>query len=97
MNIKQSISNDELRVKIFKALADENRLRIVRLLRDNHNQMDYSKLADALEVGKSTVSYHFKIMREAGLITITRHGQLKTITLNEMVFNGVLPGFLKSL
>ncbi|KRM56021.1 hypothetical protein FC18_GL000805 [Lacticaseibacillus sharpeae JCM 1186 = DSM 20505] len=69
----------------------------MRLLRDNHNQMDYSKLADALEIGKSTVSYHFKIMREAGLITITRHGQAKEITLNIVVFNGVLPGFLTSL
>lgn len=97
MNIKQSISNDELRVKIFKALADENRLAIVRLLHENHDHMDYAKLADTLEVGKSTVSYHFKIMRESGLITVKRQGQAKSIILNTMVFNGVLPGFLSSL
>ncbi len=97
MIIKQSISNDELRVKIFKALADENRLAIVRILHEHHDEMDYATLADSIGVGKSTVSYHFKIMRESGLITISRHGQAKSIKLNKVVFDGVMPGFLDSL
>jgi DNA-binding transcriptional ArsR family regulator len=97
MNIKQSISNDELRVKIFKALADENRLAIVRLLHENHDNMEYGKLSAAFNVGKSTISYHLKIMHEAGLITFVRHGQSKDVQLNKMVFDGVLPGFLATL
>lgn len=97
MNIKQSISNDEWRVKIFKALADENRLAIVRLLHEQHNQMAYATLVSQLDVGKSTASYHLKIMQEAGLVTIARQGQTKSVELNQIVFDGVLPGFLKTL
>lgn len=97
MNIKQSISNDELRVKIFKALADENRLAIVRALREHHNSLEYAKLGSLFTLGKSTLSYHLKIMREAGLVTVTRTGQSKSVALNVQVFDGVLPGFLRTL
>lgn len=97
MNIKQSISNDEWRVKIFKALADESRLAIVRTLHEHHNKMAYAALVDQLNCGKSTASYHLKIMQEAGLVTTARLGQSKTVELNQIVFDGVLPGFLKTL
>lgn len=97
MNIKQSISNDEWRVKIFKALADESRLTIVRALREQHNKMAYATLVSQLNCGKSTASYHLKIMQEAGLVTTSRQGQTKTVELNQIVFDGVLPGFLKTL
>ena len=97
MNIKQSISNDEWRVKIFKALADESRLSIVRALHEHHNKMAYAELVDQLNCGKSTASYHLKIMQEAGLVTTVRQGQSKIVELNQIVFDGVLPGFLKTL
>lgn len=97
MNIKQSISNDEWRVKIFKALADESRLAIIRALHEHHNELAYASLSDQLNLGKSTISYHIKIMREAGLVTLTRQGQSKQVALNQVVFDGVLPGFLQTL
>ena len=97
MNIKQSISNDELRVKIFKALADENRLAIIRHLNQVPKMMEYTRLTAGFELSKSTMSYHLRILREAGLITMVRHDQHKAVAINREVFDGVLPGFLRTL
>lgn len=97
MNIKQSISNDEWRVKIFKALADETRLALIRKLSQHQQPTPYAALADAAEIGKSMFSYHIRLLREAGLIDVTRQGQRKFVQINREVFEGVLPGFLHTL
>lgn len=97
MNIKQTISNDELRVKIFKALADATRLAAVRELAQTRRSIPYSQLAESMNCGKSTASYHIKLLREAGLVSVKKLGQAKSITLNREVFDGVLPGFLRTL
>lgn len=97
MNIKQTISNDELLIKILKALADENRLAIIRVLNRQEGSTAYSKLVANFKLSKSTMSYHLRILREAGLITIVRHDQHKAVALNREVFDGVMPGFLHTL
>lgn len=93
MNIKQSISNDEWRVKIFKALADESRLAIVRALHEHHNKMAYATLVDQLNCGKSTASYHLKIMQEAGLVTTSRQGSLKLLSSIKLFLMGCCLAF----
>ncbi|MCI1283176.1 ArsR/SmtB family transcription factor [Lacticaseibacillus songhuajiangensis] len=97
MNIKQTISNDELRIKIFKALADQTRLNTIRTLKASWQPIPYSELATTMKCGKSTASYHLKLLSEAGLITLKKVGQAKFVSLNREVFDGVLPGFLKTL
>lgn len=97
MNIKQSISNDEWRVKIFKALADETRLKLIRQLAKKQSTIPYADLTATAETGKSMLSYHLRLLKEAGLISITREGQRKFVGLNREVFNAVLPGFLQTL
>ncbi len=53
-------------LSLLKALADENRLKIISLL----EQEDYcvKALAHRLELSEAAVSQHLKIMREAGLV-----------------------------
>ncbi|KRL85464.1 ArsR/SmtB family transcription factor [Lacticaseibacillus pantheris] len=97
MNIKQTISNDELRVKIFKALADESRLAIVRLLHGVGHEMDSTSIGEQLGISKSTLSYHLKLLREAGLTTTRRAAQTRYVGINSQVFTAVLPGFLGTL
>ena len=53
-------------VKLFKALADENRLKIVSLL--SYNNLCVGALARVLNISKPAVSQHLKILREAGLV-----------------------------
>lgn len=71
----------------FKALADENRLKIIGLLA----QQPYSveKLADALGLGVSTTSHHLASLAKAGLVSARVDGHyyiysLQTETLKSM-------------
>jgi predicted transcriptional regulator len=71
----------------FKALADENRLKIVGLLA----QQPYSveKLAEALGLGVSTTSHHLASLAKAGLVRAQVDGHfyiysLQTETLKSM-------------
>lgn len=57
---------------IFKALADEGRLRILRAI--DQAELSVAELVQALEMPQSTVSRHLKPMREAGLVASRRDG-----------------------
>jgi len=57
---------------IFKALADEARLRILRCI--DQAELSVAELVQALEMPQSTVSRHLKPMREAGLVASRRDG-----------------------
>jgi predicted transcriptional regulator len=63
--------NTEL-LAFFKALSDENRLKIVGLLA----QQPYSveKLAEALGLGVSTTSHHLSRLSKAGLVSVQVDG-----------------------
>ena len=68
------------RVKLFNALGDEIRLKIVLALKDNE------RCACAIPVlvdrAQPTVSQHLKILREAGLITVRRDGREKMCSVS---------------
>ncbi|MFD2618138.1 ArsR/SmtB family transcription factor [Terrilactibacillus laevilacticus] len=96
MNIKLK-NEDEFRVQIFKALADETRLEIVRLLRDSKKELSCGEIGDRVDMSKSTVSYHFKTLREAGLTTTRKDARTKYVQLRMETFEHYLPGFLDSL
>ncbi len=57
---------------IFKALADEGRLRILRSI--DQAELSVAELVQALEMPQSTVSRHLKPMRDAGLVSARRDG-----------------------
>ena len=57
---------------VFKALADEGRLRILRSV--DQAELSVAELVQALDMPQSTVSRHLKPMREAGLVTSRRDG-----------------------
>ncbi|MCD2257348.1 ArsR/SmtB family transcription factor [Agrilactobacillus fermenti] len=96
MIIKQ-LSLNETRVQIFKALSDEARLTIVKMLYTNGKEMSCGEIGETLNINKSTVSYHFKTLREAGLTTTRKSGKNKFVSLNLEVFHTFLPGFLDTL
>lgn len=59
-------------LKIFKALADETRLRLLGILA--HGDFNVNELIDILEMGQSRISRHLKILAESGLVTSRREG-----------------------
>jgi len=59
--------------RIFSALADETRIKIVKLLMEG--EMPVEELTQALNTAQSTVSHHLRILKEADLIHGDRRGR----------------------
>jgi DNA-binding transcriptional ArsR family regulator len=66
-------------VRLFKALGDESRLRILRLLADG--DLYLTEIADRMGLSKPTVSHHMVQLRAAGLVTVTETGGLTYYSL----------------
>jgi len=64
----------------FKALADENRLKIVGLLAQRPYSVE--KLADALGIGVSTTSHHLSRLAKAGLVSAKVDGHFYVYSLH---------------
>lgn len=56
----------------FKALADETRLRLLNLLREQ--ELNVNEIVAILEMGQSRISRHLKILSESGLLQSRRDG-----------------------
>ncbi|WP_433944043.1 ArsR/SmtB family transcription factor [Paenibacillus sp. SN-8-1] len=97
MTIEQRKFTDDTRVHIFKALADPTRLQIIRTLRDSNTELSCGEVGDLCEASKSNASYHFRTLREAGLILVRKEAQTKYIQINHGTFTTFIPGFLDSL
>ncbi len=52
--------------RVFHALSDETRLRVIGLLR--HGERCVCDLVAALGLGQSRLSFHLKTLKEAGLV-----------------------------
>jgi DNA-binding transcriptional ArsR family regulator len=66
-------------VRLFKALGDESRMRILRLL--SSGDLYLTEIAERMSLSKPTVSHHLAQLRAAGLVTITQAGSLTYYTL----------------
>jgi ArsR family transcriptional regulator len=71
---------DEL-ISIFKALSDETRLRIVKLL--EHGELCVCHLVAAVDMSQPKVSFHLKVLKEAGLVKDRREGKWMHYRLDE--------------
>jgi DNA-binding transcriptional ArsR family regulator len=59
-------------VERLRALADENRLRILMRLREG--ECNVTTLTDQLGIAQASVSKHLAVMRQVGLVEVTRQG-----------------------
>ena len=59
-------------IRLHRALGDETRLRILRLLRDR--DLYLTEIAGLLELSKPTIKHHLALLRAAGLVTVTEAG-----------------------
>jgi DNA-binding transcriptional ArsR family regulator len=66
-------------VRLFKALGDESRLRILRLLSDG--DLYLTEIAERMSLSKPTVKHHMMQLRAAGLVTVTETGGLTYYSL----------------
>lgn len=61
------------RAQLFHALSDETRLAIVQKLRDGEQCV--CELTDLLDAAQSRLSFHLKVLRDAGLVDCRREGR----------------------
>jgi ArsR family transcriptional regulator, arsenate/arsenite/antimonite-responsive transcriptional repressor len=66
--------NERETVVLLKALADETRLAIVRMLAEHGEPLCVCHIVDAFELSQPTISHHLKLLREAGLINSEKRG-----------------------
>jgi DNA-binding transcriptional ArsR family regulator len=59
--------------QMFNGLADETRVRIVKLLAKGEFTVD--ELVEFLEVAQSTTSHHLRVLKEANLIKGEKRGR----------------------
>jgi len=76
---------------IFKALADPTRRRVLELLKER--PLAAGTLADHFQVSRPTMSAHFAVLREAGLVASTRQGKSVVYELRLSVLEEALLGF----
>ena len=75
-------SNTGQRAKIFAALSDPTRLRIVELLAVQ-GEMSGSEIANQAEISLALLCHHSKILAESGLVDTRKDGQTRYHRLNQ--------------
>lgn len=84
---------------ILAALSDPVRLQIFKRLVDEKSCLSCSEATPCPDIAKSTLSNHFRILREAGLIRTTKRGvENRNVVRCEDVdakFPGLLAAILK--
>ncbi len=70
----------ERAVQLFHALSDGTRISILRRLRLGERCV--CDMTDALDAAQSRLSFHLKVLKEAGLVTDRRDGRWMYYTLN---------------
>ncbi|WP_203638220.1 ArsR/SmtB family transcription factor [Levilactobacillus wangkuiensis] len=84
-------------VQIFKALADPIRLAIIQHLNQLDHKVACGEVGRAMHISKTSGSYHFKILQEAGLISVNKVGREKYVQLDRSTFDHYLIHFWQNL
>ncbi len=79
----------------FKALACEQRLHLLKLLKEWEGidsccegvRKAFTRASEEMNISRSTVSHHFKELENAGLIDCIRNGQATECKVNEEALN----------
>ncbi|MGZ6265905.1 MAG: ArsR/SmtB family transcription factor [Candidatus Limnocylindrales bacterium] len=66
-------------VRLYRALGDESRLRILKLLSERDCYL--TEIAHELDLSKPTILHHLAALRSAGLVTITDQGNMTYYSL----------------
>lgn len=83
------------KTKIFKALSDANRLRILKILQAR--PLYACEIKDVLNLAASTVSKHLSILKESGFIVMVKEGKWINFKINPKPSDQRIASILSSL
>ena len=70
--------------RIFKAMSDENRLRILDYLKEREHNA--SELLEKMDFGQSTLSHHMSLLKDAGVVESRKRGKWTIYRLNPAAY-----------
>lgn len=82
---------------LMNAFADPIRLCIFKSLMKKDGCMSCSEAASSKDIPKSTLSHHFRVMREAGLIRTTKQGVEHRNVIRRDEIEEKFPNLLKTI
>jgi ArsR family transcriptional regulator, arsenate/arsenite/antimonite-responsive transcriptional repressor len=81
----RTLPDTQRAARLFHALSDGTRLSILQRLR--FGERCVCDLTDALEAAQSRLSFHLKVLKDAGLVTDRKDGRWMYYTLNTEALN----------
>ncbi len=75
-----TVRNSARAAELFHALADETRLEILDELKSGERCV--CELTDCLQAGQSRLSFHLKVLKDAGMIVDRREGRWMYYSVN---------------
>ena len=74
--------------KVFKALNDQTRREILKLLKEK--DMTAGDIAEAFNITKPSISHHLDLLSQAELVTSEKKGQFIIYSLNTTVLDDIM-------
>jgi ArsR family transcriptional regulator len=78
-------STTERSIELFHALSDETRLEIIELLRSGERCV--CELTDTLDAAQSRLSFHLRVLKDAGIVRDRKDGRWVHYELDPDVFD----------
>lgn len=79
--------------KIFKALNDDTRREILRLLRKK--DLTAGEIAEQFNISKPSISHHLDILKQANLVIPERKGQFISYSINVTVLDELMEWLIR--
>ena len=77
--------NEQEIAKICKALGDENRVKIIKML--TVGELCACKILEEFSITQSTLSHHMKILSDCNLISVRKDGKWAYYSINCKTFS----------
>jgi DNA-binding transcriptional ArsR family regulator len=91
-------ARDELEIgKVLAALSDPHRRRVVLTLMEESEGTERTCTSFELPVSKSTSTFHFRVLREAGLTYDLSYGNRRGVSLRRADVDARFPGLLDAI
>ena len=88
-----------LKAKVFKALADPVRLKIIEFLRDGEKCV--CEIIPHVDIAQPLVSRHLKILRDSGLVRVRKEGNRRYYSVTDpkifKIIDAITPNLALSL
>lgn len=82
--------DDEMAVKVYKALGEPTRLQLVKKFA-SQKEMSCETMVNHLDKANSTITHHLKILIDCGLLTVRKEGTYRYYRIQRDVLEKYAP------